>query len=52
MGGGRAPPVTKIKGFYKKCYKLLSKENPREAGGGSRGAVVKRPREEGPNLYH
>lgn len=26
----------KIKGFYKKCYKLVSKQNPREAGGGSR----------------
>lgn len=34
---GRAPPITKIKGFYKNCYKLVSKENPREAGGGSRG---------------
>lgn len=47
-GWGRALPITKIKGFYKKCYKLVSKENPREAGGGSREEGVKRAREEGP----
>ena len=36
MGWGWAPPVTKIKGFYKKGYKLVSKENPRGAARGSR----------------
>lgn len=39
---GWAPPITKIKGFYKKCYKLVSKENPREAGRGSREGGGKR----------
>lgn len=42
---GSAPPITKIKGFYKKCYKLVSKENPREAGGGSRDRGGKTARE-------
>lgn len=34
-GLGWGPPITKIKGFYKKCYKLVSKENPRGAEEGS-----------------
>lgn len=44
-GLGWGPPITKIKGFYKKCYKLVSKENPRgaeegsEEGKGKRGKV-------------
>lgn len=55
QGGGRpgvglgSTHYKKIKGFYKKCYKLVSKENPREAGGGSREGGGKRVRE-GPNL--
>ena len=36
VGWGWALPVTKIKHFYKKGYKLVSKENPRGAAGGSR----------------
>ena len=36
MGWGWALPVTKIKHFYIKAYKLVSKENPRRAAGGSR----------------
>lgn len=42
---GWGSPITKIKGFYKKCYKLVSKENPRgaeegsEEGKGKRGKV-------------
>jgi hypothetical protein len=44
-GLDRAPPITKIKGFYKKCYKLVSKENPREAGGGSREEGRKKTKE-------
>lgn len=46
-GWGRAWPITKIKGFYKKCYKLVSKENPREAGRGSREGGGKRARKGG-----
>lgn len=46
-GWGWDPPVTKIKGFYKKCYKPVSKENPREAGGGSREGGGKTAKEGG-----
>lgn len=50
---GRTPLITKIKGFYKKGYKLVSKEKKikqtpqEEAGGGSKGRWEE-GREEGP----
>lgn len=41
-GLGWGSPITKIKGFYKKCYKLVSKENPRGAEEGSEEKKGKR----------